>query len=122
MIFFPAAPVQSHWWDTASMGSSVCLFSVSTYDGYGEDVYDLWSSGSRKDYCDSIKTKMITIIKTALEGGKFSHRFNGMRLNSIQARMADHCQYCYYQYMNDVLESKWEAYPELRQNRQGMRR
>jgi hypothetical protein len=43
--------------DTASTGPSVCLFSVSYCDGNGEDVYDLWSSGGRKDYCRNIKPK-----------------------------------------------------------------
>ena len=106
--------------DTASTGSSARSFSVSYRDGDGEDVYDLRSSGGRKDYCRNIKPKKIT--KTALEGGKFSHRLDGMRHNSIQARKSDHCQYCYYQYMNDVPESNREDYPELKQNRQGIRR
>ncbi len=99
--------------DTALMGlSSVRLFSVSYRDGDGEDVYDLRSSGGQKDYCRNINPKKIT--KKALEGGKFSHCLNGMRHNSIQARKTDHCQYCYYQYMNDVPESNREDYPELR--------
>jgi hypothetical protein len=106
--------------DTASTGSSAHSFSVSYRDGDdGEDVYDLRSSGGRRDYCGNIKPKKIT--KMALEGGKFSHRLDGMRHNSIQARKSDHCQYCYYQYMNDVPESNREDYPELRQNRQGIR-
>ena len=106
--------------DTASTGSSVRLFSVSYRDGDGEEVYDLRSSGGRKDYCENIKPKRIT--KKALEGGKFSQRLDGMRHNSIQARQYDYCQYCYYQYMNEVPESNREAYQELRQNRQGVRR
>ena len=81
-------------------------------------MYDLRSSSGRKDYCENIKPKKFT--KKALEGGKFSHRLNGMRHKSIQARQYNHCQYCYYQYMNDVPESNWEDYPELRQNRQGV--
>ena len=97
--------------DTASTGSSVRLFSVSYRDGDGEEVYDLRSSVGRKDYCRNIKPKMIT--KKALEGGKFSHRLDGMRHNSIQqARKTDHCQYCYYQYMNVIPESNREDYPE----------
>jgi hypothetical protein len=56
------------------------------------------------------------------EGGKFSQRLDGMRHNSIQARQYDYCQYCYYQYMNDVPESNREDSPELKQNRQGIRR
>jgi hypothetical protein len=44
--------------DTALTGSlSACSFSVSYCDGDGEDVYDLWSSGGRKDYCRNIKIK-----------------------------------------------------------------
>ena len=106
--------------DTASTGSSVRSFSVSYRDGDGEEVYDLRSSGGRKDYCENIKPTKIT--KMALERGKFIHRLDGMRHNSIQAKKTDHCQYCYYQYMNDVAECNREAYRELRQNRQGIRR
>jgi hypothetical protein len=35
--------------DTALTGLSVCSFSVSYCDGDEEDVYDLWSSGGRKE-------------------------------------------------------------------------
>jgi len=62
------------------------------------------------------------ITKMALEGGKFSHCLDGMRHNSIEARKSDHCQYCYYQYMNDIPESNREDYPELKQNRKGIQR
>jgi len=100
--------------DTASTRSSARSFSMSYRDGDGEDVYDLRSSGGRKDYCRNIKPKKIT--KMALEEGKFSHHLDGMRHNSIQARKTDNCRYCYYQYMNVIPESNREDYPELKQN------
>ena len=107
--------------DTSSTGSSARSFSVSYRDGDdGEDVYDLRSSIGRYEYCRNIKTKKIT--KRALEGGKFSMRLDGMRHNSIQARKNDHCQFCYFQYMNDIAENNREDYPELKQNRKGIRR
>ncbi len=116
---FPGCSRTKSWADTASTRSSVCSFSVFYCDGDGEDVYDLQSSGGRKDYCKKIKPTKI--IKKALEREKFIHRLDGMRHNSIQARKTGHCQYCYYQYMNDVPESNREDYPELKQNRQGIR-
>ena len=104
-----------------SSGSSNRSFSVHHGDGDDDnEVFDLRSSGGRKDYCDMVKTKKIT--KAALEGGKFSRRLDGMRHNSIPARKHDHCQYCYYQLMNEIPETKRKDYPELKQNRSGVRR
>jgi hypothetical protein len=101
-----------------SSGSSNRSFSVHHGDGDDDnEVFDLRSSGGRKDYCDMVKTKKIT--KAALEGGKFSRRLDGMRHNSIPARKHDHCQYCYFQLINEIPEKKRGDYPELRQNRSG---
>jgi len=111
-FFSPAAPVQSHRRILPQRGCQIVCFPCHI-------VMGMVKMYGRKDYCRNIKPKKIT--KTALEGGKFSHRLDGMRHNSIQARKSDHCQYCYYQYMNDVPESNREDYPELKQNRQGIR-
>ncbi len=100
---------------SSTHNSSICLFSVLRRGDSEEHVYDLWSSQGRKDYLREVKTKRIT--KTTLEGGIFKHHLDGMRHNSIQAKKNDHCQYCYFQYMNEIPESKREHYPELRQNR-----
>ena len=83
-----------------------------------EYVYDLLSSQDWKDYLREVKTKRIT--KTTHEGGIFKYCLNGMRHNSIQAKKNGHCQYCYFQYMNEVPESKREHYPELRWNQSGV--
>jgi hypothetical protein len=61
-----------------------------------------------------VKTKKIN--KAALETGKFSHCLDGMRHNLIPVRKHNHCQYCYYQVMNEIPESKRNDYLELRQN------
>jgi hypothetical protein len=71
--------VLTNW---ATNDSSTRLFSVFQEEINKEDhVYDLRSKGSRKDYCDEVKTKRIT--KATLEVGYFKHRLNGMRHNSI---------------------------------------
>ncbi len=80
-------------------------------------MYDLQSSSGQNDYCDEVKTKRI--IKATLEGGYFKHPLDRMRHNSIQARKFDHCQYCYYNLMNKILESVWKYYKDLKQNRSG---
>jgi hypothetical protein len=103
--------------DTASTSfsthnSSNHLFSVLNKGVNEEYVYDLLSSQDWKDYLREVKTKRIT--KTTHEGGIFKYCLNGMRHNSIQAKKNGHCQYCYFQYMNEVPESKREHYPELR--------
>jgi hypothetical protein len=83
--------------DSVSAGSSTNDSSMRLFSVFQEeinkedDVYDLRSSGGRKDYCDEVKTKRIT--KTTLEGGFFKHCLDRMRHNSIQARKFDHCQY-----------------------------
>ncbi len=83
--------------------SSFC--SVAVF-GQGNDsdegVYNLRSSIGQKQYLQAVPT--VRISKGALEGGYFRHRPNGMRHNWIPAKEADHCQWCYYQLMNEVPE------------------
>ncbi len=105
-------PVDTASTSSSTHNSSICLFSVLHKGDSDEHVYDLWSSKGRKDYLREVYTKRIT--KTTLEGGVFKHCLNGMRHNSIQAKKNNYCQYCYFQYMNEVPESKQEHYPELR--------
>ncbi len=113
-------PVDTASTSSSTHNSSICSFSVLHKGVNEERVYDLQSSQGWKDYLREVKTKRI--MKTTLEGGVFKHHLNGMRHNSIQAKKNDHCQYCYFQYMNEVLESKREHYPELRQNQSSVRK
>jgi hypothetical protein len=97
--------------------SSICSFAVF---GQGNDcdegVFDLRSSICRKLYLQAIPT--VRISKGALEGGYFRHRLDGMRHNWIHAKEADHCQWCYYQLMNEVAEEDRRHFTKsLRQNR-----
>ncbi len=112
-------PVDTASASSSTHNSSIHLFSVLHKGVNEEHVHELRSSQGQKDYLREVNTKRIT--KTTLEGGIFKHRLNGMRDNSIQAKKNDHCQYCYFQYMNEVPESKQEHYPELRQNQSGVR-
>ena len=96
--------------------SSICSFAVF---GQGNDcdegVYDLRSSIGRKQYLQAVPT--VRISKGALEGGYFRHRLDGMRHNWIHAKEADHCQWCYYQLMNEVAEEDRRHFTKsLRQN------
>ena len=97
--------------------SSICAFAVF---GQGNDcdegVYDLRSTIGRKQYLQAVPT--VRISKVALEGGYFRHQLNGMRHNWIPAKEADHCQWCYYQFMNEVPEEDRRHFTSsLRQNR-----
>ncbi len=108
-------PVDTALTSSLTHDSSICLFSVLHKGVNEEHVYDLRSSQSWKNYIREIKTKRIT--NTSLEGGYFKHRLSRMRhITSIQEKKNNHCRYCYYQYMNEIAESNWEHYPELRQN------
>ena len=93
--------------------------------GQGNDrdgmVYDLRSSGGRKQYLQAVPAARIT--KHGLERGSFRHRLDGMRHNWIPAKEADHCRWCYYHLMNEVPEEDRRHYTkELKQNRSRIQR
>ncbi len=112
-------PVDTALTSSSTHNSSICLFSVLHKGVNEEHVYDLRSSQGWKDYLRVVKTKRI--MKTSLEGSIFKHCLDGMRHNSIHAKKNYNYQYCYFQYMNEVPESKREHYLKLRQNQSGVR-
>ena len=79
-------------------------------------MFDLTSSHGQAEYLRAVP--VVRITKSALEGNYFRHRLDGMRHNWIPAKETNHCQFCYYQLMNDYDENE-RCYltSELKQNR-----
>ena len=102
--------------DTDSTSSQSQPPSIRSFSSFGQQLlhgkmYDLTCRLGRSEYLKDVPTK------TALERNLFRHRLDGMRHNWIPANVADHCQYCYYKYMNEYDESVKCHYKGLKQNR-----
>jgi hypothetical protein len=102
--------------DLATEASSICSFAMFGQENVpDEGVYDLRSSISRKEYLQAVPT--VRISKGALKRVFFQHRLDRMRHNWIPSKKEDHCQWCYYQLMNEVPEEDRQHFTNsLKQN------